>query len=357
MCEESVQAHGKTQQDQLPPEEGINEKSAGSSRLRTIIARQEIGLVIILFILCAFLTWQTDTFLTSRNIFNNLLFFSWIAVAAFGETLVILTAGIDLSVGSVMALAGFVSAWLLSYPLIVESIPEGPLVVLAVIGGLIAGGLVGWINGKLITRFNLPPFIATLGMLSIARGITFGATGGWPVRELPGSFMLIGQYNVNLGVWEVPLPVIIVLVVAIIMGLFLSETVRGRHIYAVGGNEEAVRVSGADPKKIKMLVYTTCAFFAGLAGLIMTSRLGVAAPDAARSYELDIIAAVVIGGTSLFGGVGTILGTLIGAAIMQVLRNGLILLGFPAYWQPAAIGAVIILAVMFDYWRKGRRNP
>jgi ribose transport system permease protein len=355
MSEETVQAQHRDQEDQRPPENGLNEDSA-RSKLRAILARQEIGLILILFVMCAFLTWQTDTFLTSRNIFNNLLFFSWIAIAAFGETLVILTAGIDLSVGSVMALAGFAAAWLLTFSPLVESIPEIPLVVLAVIGGLIAGGLVGWINGKLITRFNLPPFIATLGMLSIARGITFGATGGWPVRELPASFMLIGQYNVNISVWEVPLPIIIMLVVAIIVALFLSETVRGRHIYAVGGNEEAVRVSGVDPKKIKMFVYTTCAFLAGLAGLIMTSRLGVAAPDAARSYELDIIAAVVIGGTSLFGGVGTILGTLIGAAIMQVLRNGLVLLGFPAYWQPAAIGAVIILAVTFDYWRKGRSS-
>lgn len=355
MSEETVQAQRGDQEDQLPPETGLNEESV-RSRLRAIMARQEIGLIFILFIMCAFLTWQTDTFLTSRNIFNNLLFFSWIAIAAFGQTLVVLTAGIDLSVGSVMALAGFVSAWLLTYSPLGESIPEVPLVVLAVIGGLIAGGLVGWLNGKLITRFNLPPFIATLGMLSIARGITFGSTGGWPVRDLPASFMLIGQYNVNLLSWEVPLPIIIMLVVAILVGLFLSETVRGRHIYAVGGNEEAVRVSGADPKKIKMLVYTSCAFLAGLAGLIMTSRLGVAAPDAARGYELDIIAAVVIGGTSLFGGVGTILGTLIGAAIMQVLRNGLVLLGFPAYWQPAAIGTVIILAVMFDYWRKGRSS-
>jgi len=353
MNEETVQAPGKEQIDQ-PPTETESIKEGAKSRLRSILARQEIGLIFILFIIGAFLTWQTDTFLTSRNIFNNLLFFSWIAIAAFGETMVILTAGIDLSVGSVMALAGFTAAWLMTYPPLVESIPEVPLIVFAIIGSLIVGGLVGWLNGKLVTRFNLPPFIATLGTLSIARGITFGATGGWPVRDLPKSFRLIGQYNINLGIWEVPFPIIIMLVVAILAALFLSETVSGRHIYAVGGNEEAVRVSGADPKRIKILVYTTCATLAGLAGLIMTSRLGVAAPDAARGYELDIIAAVVIGGTSLFGGAGTILGTLIGAAIMQVLRNGLVLLGFPAYWQPAAIGSVIILAVIFDYWRKGK---
>ena len=333
-----------------------NESTATTTRqmLRNFFAGQEIGLLLILLAMGAFLTWQTDTFLTSRNIFNNLLFFSWIAIAAFGETMVVITAGIDLSVGSVMAFAGFAAAWLLTYPPLVEVLPETPLVILAVVGGLVAGMLVGLLNGTLITRFRLPPFIATLGTLSIARGITFGATKGWPIRDLPESFMLIGQYNVKLATWEVPLPVIIMLVVAILTALFLSQTVSGRHIYAVGGNEEAVRVSGANPKGVKILVYTLGGLLAGLAGLIMTSRLGVAAPDAARGYELDIIAAVVIGGTSLFGGSGTILGTLIGAAILQVLRNGLVLLGFPAYWQPAAVGTVIILAVMFDYWRKGR---
>jgi ribose transport system permease protein len=333
-----------------------NESTATSAGqfLRNLFARQEIGLLLILLVLSAFLTWQTDTFLTSRNLFNNLLFFSWIAIAAFGETMVVITAGIDLSVGSVMAFAGFASAWILTYAPIVERLTETPLVILAVVGGLLAGVLVGLVNGTLITRFRLPPFIATLGTLSIARGITFGATGGWPIRELPKSFQQIGQYNVSIAIWEVPLPVIIMLGVALICGLFLSETVSGRHIYAVGGNEEAVRVSGANPRRVKMLVYTLGGFLAALAGLIMTARLGVAAPDAARGYELDIIAAVVIGGTSLFGGEGTILGTLIGAAILQVLRNGLVLLGFPAYWQPAAVGAVIILAVIFDYWRKER---
>ena len=323
-----------------------------SQGVRNFFARQEVGLLLILLALGALLTWQTDTFLTSRNIFNNLLFFSWIAIAAFGETMVVITAGIDLSVGSVMAFAGFAAAWLLTYPPLVETLSETPLVILAVVGALIAGVLVGLVNGALITRFRLPPFIATLGTMSIARGITFGATTGWPIRDLPESFMLIGQHNVKILQWEVPLPVIIMLVVAVLCGLFLSQTVNGRHIYAVGGNEEAVRVSGANPKRVKMLVYTLGGLLAGLAGLVMTSRLGVAAPDAARGYELTIIAAVVIGGTSLFGGEGTILGTLIGAAILQILRNGLVLLKFPAYWEPAAVGTVIILAVIFDYWRK-----
>jgi ribose transport system permease protein len=210
------------------------------------------------------------------------------------------------------------------------------------------------VNGALLTRFRLPAFIATLGTLSIARGITFGATQGWPVRGLPKAFNLIGQHDVPLGSWGVPLPVIVMLIIAVLVSLFLSRTVRGRHIYAVGGNEEASRVSGINPNWIKMLVYTSCGLLAGLGGILMTARLGVAAPTAATGYELDIIAACVIGGVSLFGGEGTILGVLIGAALMQTIRTGLNLLGFPTYWQPAAIGAVIILAIMFDQWRKQR---
>jgi ribose transport system permease protein len=226
---------------------------------------------------------------------------------------------------------------------------------LAVLGGLLIGATMGAVNGVLVTRFRLPAFIATLGTLSIARGITFGATGGWPVRELPREFNRLGQYDVPVGSWGVPLPVIIMLVLAVLVSLFLSRTVHGRHIYAVGGNEEAARVSGISIRWIKFFVFTSGGLLAGLGGILMTARLGVAAPTAAEGYELDIIAAVVIGGTSLFGGSGTILGVLIGAALMQTIRTGLNLLGFPAYWQPAAIGAVIIGAIMFDQWRKRRQ--
>lgn len=308
-----------------------------------VIGAQEIGILTIFLLWCGFLSLATDTFLTSTNIFNMLRAFSWIAIAAFGQCLVILTAGIDLSVGSNMALSGLAAALLLT---------AGMPVPVAVLGGLLMGAVVGVVNGFLVTRFRLPAFIATLGTLSIARGITFGATGGWPVRQLPKSFNSIGQYDVSIGSWGVPLPVIIMLILAVLVSLFLSRTVRGRHIYAVGGNEEAARVSGIDPNWVKMLVYTSGGLLAGIGGILMTARLGVAAPTAATGYELDIIAAAVIGGVSLFGGEGTILGVLIGAALMQTIRTGLNLLGFPTYWQPAAIGTVIIIAIMFDQWRK-----
>ena len=322
--------------------------------LRVVLNTQEFGVFLILVLLCVFLSLTTDTFLTSRNILTVLLFFSWIAIAAFGETMVILTAGIDLSVGSAMALTGFVAAWLLVYPPLANNLPVILLVILAVLGGLLVGIIVGLINGKLITRFRLPPFIATLGMMSIARGLTYGGTQGWPVRGLPKEFSQIGQANITMFGLAIPLPIIIMFILAIICAWFLGKTVTGRHIYAVGGNEEAVRVSGVNPNHIKMIVYTAAGLLAGIAGIINTAKLSVAAPTAALGWELDVIAAVVIGGTSLFGGEGTILGTLIGAAIMGVIRNGLNLLGFPAYWQPAAIGAVIILAVIFDQWRRER---
>lgn len=318
----------------------------GEFTWRNLVGIQEIGILVIFILWCAFLSLATDTFLTSTNVFNMLRAFSWIAIAAFGECLVILTAGIDLSVGSNMALSGLAAALLLT---------AGVPAPLAVVGGLLAGAGLGAVNGFLVTRFRLPAFIATLGTLSIARGITFGATGGWPVRQLPASFNRLGQYNLPVGPWLVPLPVIIMLILAILVSLFLSRTVRGRHIYAVGGNEEAARVSGIDPNWIKMLVYTTGGLLAGLGGILMTARLGVAAPTAADGYELDIIAAAVIGGVSLFGGEGTILGVLIGAALMQTIRTGLNLLGFPTYWQPAAIGTVIIMAIVFDQWRKRGR--
>jgi ribose transport system permease protein len=327
-----------------PPTPGaLGEQDKSRSIRQLLLAKQEIGILAIFLIWCAFLSLATDTFLTSTNIFNMLRAFSWIAIAAFGETLVVVTAGIDLSVGSNMALSGVAAALLL-----VAGMP----VPVAVVGGLIVGSLVGVTNGFLVTRFRLPPFIATLGVMSIARGITFGVTEGWPVRGLPKSFNLIGQYDIPVGSWGVPLPVIVMLVLAVVVSLLLSRTVRGRHIYAVGGNEEAARVSGIDPNWVKMLVYTTCGLLTAVGGILMTARLGVAAPTAALGYELDIIAAAVIGGVSLFGGEGTILGVLIGAALMQTIRTGLNLLGFPTYWQPAAIGAVIILAIMFDQWRK-----
>lgn len=320
----------------------------GGTRLRRIFQAQETGIFLVLLLMGAFLAWQTEgKFLDiNRNLFNVLRAFSWIAISAFGETLVIITAGIDLSVGSTMALAGMFTALALT--------SWGLPVVPGVIVGLLTGAIIGLLNGLLISKAKLPPFIATLGLMSIARGICYGVAKGQPVRGLPKDFNFLGQYDLPVFGFGVPLPVIVMFVLAIIMSLFLTRTVWGYRIYALGGNEQAAGLSGINTGRIKILVYTLCGLLSGLGGLLMTARLGVAAPTAALGYELDVIAAVVIGGTSLVGGEGTILGVLIGAAIMQVLRNGLVLLGFDPYWQPAAIGLVIIVAITLDQLRKRR---
>ena len=313
---------------------------------REIVGQEEFGVFLILLTMMVFLTLYTDTFFTSTNIFNILRAFSWIAIAAFGQCMVIITGGIDLSTGSVMGLSGLASAMLLA---------AGVNIPLSVVGGLAAGLLVGVLNGLMITKGNLPPFIATLGTLLMARGLCYGLTGGWPVRDLPQGFRSLGQYDIPIAELGVPLPLIFMLVFFAISALFLGRTVWGYRIYAVGGNETATALSGISTDRVKLMVYSIAGFLAAVGGVLMTARLGVAAPTAADGYELDVIAAVFVGGTSVTGGEGTILGVLIGAAIMQVLRNGLVLTGVSAYWLQAVQGLVIVLAIMLDRLRKRRR--
>jgi ribose transport system permease protein len=312
---------------------------------RILIDRQESVAFLILLVIATFLGLWTDTFFTSRNLVNVSRAFSWIAIAAFGESMVIIIGGIDLSVGAVMALAGLISALCMQ---------KGLSVPLAIAAGLLTGGAVGWVNGIMVGHVRLPPFIVTLGTMSIARGIAFGLTGGWPVRTLPQEFRMLGQADTPLGPWFMPIPVVFMLALAVLASLLLGQTVLGRYIYTLDSGERALLVSGVNVTRIKVLVYTLCGLLTAIGGLLMTARLGVAAPTVAVGYELDIIAAAVIGGTSLFGGLGSIFGVLLGAAAMQVLRNGLVLLGFPAYWQTVAIGAMILMAILLDYWRGQR---
>jgi ribose transport system permease protein len=313
---------------------------------RAIVGRQEFGVFLILLAMVVFLSLYTDTFLTSTNIFNILRAFSWIAISAFGQCMVIITAGIDLSVGSVMGLSGLASAMLLA---------RGVPVPVAVAGGLLTGLIVGFVNGLMITYGRLPPFIATLGSLLMARGLCYGLTGGWPVRDLPQTFRNLGQYDIPIAGMGVPLPLIFVLIFAVLTSIFLTRTVWGYRIYAVGGNETATALSGINTDWVKIMVYSLCSLLTAIGGVLMTARVGVAAPTAAQGYELDVIAAVVVGGTSLMGGEGTILGVLIGAAIMQALRTGLVLVGVSAYWLQAVQGLVIVVAIMLDQLRKRGR--
>lgn len=304
---------------------------------------QVLTLLLILVVMSGYLSIHTKTFLTSTNIFNILRAFSWIAISAFGQAMVIIGGGIDLSASSVMALSGVISAMLLVH---------GAGVFVSVIAGLGLGAFLGYVNGVLISKTKLPPFIATLGMMSIGRGLCYGLTGGWPVRKLAEGFLFFGQKDIPVLLWKIPLPAIFMMALAIISFILLNNTRYGYHIYAVGGNELSASLAGINTGRIKILIYILSGFFAAIGGILMTSRLGVAAPTAALGYELDIIAAAVIGGISLRGGEGSVWGALVGAAIMQVLRNGLVLTGFPAYWQPSAIGAVIIVAVMLDQLKK-----
>jgi ribose transport system permease protein len=313
---------------------------------REVFGRPESGVFLILLAMGGGLSLYTDTFLTSTNIFNILRAFSWIAISAFGQCMVIITAGVDLSVGSVMGLSGLASAMLLE---------RGINVPLAVGVGLLTGLIVGFLNGLMITKGKLPPFIATLGSYLMARGLCYGLTGGWPVRGLPQSFRNLGQYDIPIAGFGVPLPLIFMLVLAVLTSIFLTRTAWGYRIYAVGGNETATALSGINTGRVKVMVYSLCGLLTAIGGVLMTARLGVASPTAAQGYELDVIAAVVVGGTSFSGGEGTILGVLIGAAIMQVLRNGLVLIGVSAYWLQAVQGFVIVVAIMLDQLRKRGR--
>lgn len=312
---------------------------------RTWAGRQELFVLVLLLVVIAFLSLRTEIFLTAANLSNVTRYFSWIAIAAFGESMVILIGGIDLSVGAVMALAGLISALCLR---------SGLSVPVSIIAGLLTGGVVGWVNGVLVGRIHLPSFVVTLGTMSLARGITFGLIGGWPVRNLPVGFRFLGQQDLILGNWYLPMPVLIMLGLAVLVILLLEYTVLGRYIYTLGSNERALLFAGVNLTLVKVVVYTMSGLLAAAGGLLMTAHLGVAAPTAATGYELDIIAAAVFGGTSLFGGDGSILGVLLGTAFLQVLRNGLVILGFPAYWQTAAIGAMILAALLIDYFRRQR---
>lgn len=303
-----------------------------------------IALTLFLVVFTA-LSLRTNTFLTPNNLASLARNFSWLAIVSLGESMVIIIGGIDLSVAATMALAGLAAGW---------GMQVGWPALLAIVAGLLVGVLMGWLNGILVARVRLQPFIVTLGTMSIARGAAFALTRGWSVTNMPEAFLRLGQADAALGRWLIPLPFIIALGVALLVRLLLGHTVIGSDIYALSRGERALLVSGIDVIRLKVVVYTLCGLLAAIGGLLIVARLGVATPSAAVGYEVDVVAATVLGGTSLFGGVGSILGVLLGAASIQMLYSGLVLLGYPAYWQTAAIGALILIAIVLDYWRHRR---
>jgi ribose transport system permease protein len=302
--------------------------------------------VIALLVLCIALSFLTDKFFTAANSVNVLRQVAVNVCIATGMTLIVLTGGIDLSVGSVLALCGAITAGLLKNGLQFPSadLYVGFTILGAMLAAVIIGSLIGLINGFAITSFKVPPFVATLAMLTIARGCTMLYTGGHPISNLGESFAFIGT-----GSWiGIPVPVWIAVIVVLVAVFITHKTKLGRYIYAIGGNETAAKLSGIRINKVKLIVYSIGAALAALGGVIITSRLDSAQPNAGISYELDAIAAVVIGGTSLNGGKGSVWGTVIGAVIIGVLNNGLVLLNVSPFWQQVVKGGVILLAVIID---------
>jgi inositol transport system permease protein len=299
-------------------------------------------IVLIFFLMCFILTVLKPGFLTTGNIINVFRQISIISIVAMGSTLVIISGGIDLSPGSIVALAGVCAA---SFAL-----PDTYPVIVSILAGIAVGALCGLFNGIVIAKGNVPPFIVTLGTSSVARGFAYVITKGKPISGFSPAFQFIGRSNV----FGIPVPVIIMFFILFITFLVMSKFVFGRHVYAVGGNAVAARVAGISVTRIKILVYTFAGITAALGGLVLASRINTGHPNSGTGYELDAIAATVIGGTGLNGGTGTVTGTLIGALIIGVLNNGLDILGVPSYYQQICKGFIIIITVLID--KKNDKN-
>lgn len=305
---------------------------------------QRYGIFIALAVMCLTLAVISENFLSTRNILNVLRQTSINGILAIGMTFVILTRGIDLSVGSVVAFAGLV-ATSLATTATTGMVGNGPYpALLAIAAGLSVGMACGAVSGVIVSRFHVPAFVATLGMLSAARGLALIYSGGRPIPSLTEEFRWIGTGSV----WGIPVPIFLLIGTFAVAHFVLTQTRFGRHIYAVGGNPHAAKVSGLPVRGIRFSVYVIAGALAGLAGMILAARTGSALPQAGIAYELDAIAAVVIGGTSLAGGVGRVTGTLIGALLIGVMNNGLDLMGVESYYQQVIKGVLIVAAVMLD---------
>lgn len=304
-----------------------------------VLRRRESAILAALVILIVAIGAAEGNFLSGSNLYLVSRQISFVAIVALGELFVILHGGIDLSVGSIMALAGMVTGYLMKL-----GVPPPAAVVLGVAAGLVMGA----INGALIAYVRIAPFIVTLGMLSFASGVVLGLTKGWPITEIPASFAPLAQGSF-LGL---PIPVWIMLLLAAVAHVVLTTTAFGRRTYAIGSNEQAAFMSGVEVRRIKFALYMIAAGCASLAGIVLVARFSSAQADTGKGWELDAIAAAVIGGASLSGGAGSVLGVLIGACIMGVIKNGLVLIKVSSYWQTAIIGVVIVLAVILDRARR-----
>jgi len=302
---------------------------------------QWVSLSLILLLMCVVIGWRAPNFWKAQNLADVARNFSFIAIMASGMMMIITSGGIDLSVGSMLALCGVLTAW--------SMLSWGLPVPLAALFGLVCGAACGCVNGLLVTRVRVPPFVATLGTMSIFRSLALVTTGGGTLRQFSDTFMPMGQGTLG----GVPWPVLVMVLVAIAGSLFLGLSRGGRYLYAIGGNEAAARLSGVAVDSWRLLYYTLAGLLTGCAAVLFTARFGVAQSTAGLGYELDVIAATVVGGVSLSGGEGTIIGAVLGAAIIGVLSNALVLLGVSPFWIGAVRGGVIIAAVALDTLRGG----
>lgn len=294
-----------------------------------LLTQRETSVTLALILLCITLSILTPTFWSSYNLLNVARQVSLYAIIAVGETLVITSRGIDLSVGSVLALSGVITTLMC-----VNGINPW----ISIFGGLLVGIGCGYINGFLISKIRINPFIVTLGMLNLARGIVLVITRGYPIPIYKGPIIYFGQGYVG----SIPVPVIFMLIIGVIGIILLRNTILGNYIKALGSNEPAARAMGINVERMKIITYTLAGFLSGLAGIILAGRLSAGQANAGIGWELDCIAAVIIGGTSLVGGAGSVLGTLIGATLLGVIRNGLVLSRVSMYWQTVVIGLIII---------------
>ncbi len=316
------------------------EKLPSTKKFKTIIG--EFGITIALLVEIAIFSSLSPYFFTADNILNVTLQTSITAIIAAGMTFVILTAGIDLSVGAMVAFSGVIATSILKLDLpFTVSFP------LALFAGLVIGILSGSIAGLFVTRFNITPFIVTLALMTIWRGSSYMYTDGRPIWGLPDEFSFVGSGRV----FGVPISTIIMICVYIVAFTILKHTKFGRYVYAVGGNKEAARLAGINVSRTLLYVYMISGVLAAISGVLLASRMNSGQPNAGLMYEMDVIAAVVVGGTSLFGGRGSIVGTFLGAMLIGVLRNGLNLLNVGSYVQMVVLGVVILLAVLLDQMR------
>jgi ribose transport system permease protein len=326
-----------TEESQQPPEPVARGRFDGRAWARKTL--QQLGPFLFVLVLGVVLSIVSPVFLTSTNISAIFVQMSVIAIIAVGETIVIITAGIDLSVSAVVALTGVISAMLVAN----DGLGVGPGIVV----GVLAGGGVGLINGLLITAARIPPFIATLGTLSAITGVAFLITNGQPISA-PTSYDVLGDGHIG----PIPVPIVIMVIVAAAGIFVLARTTLGRSAYAIGSNYETARLSGIRVNRVLTSVYVIQGLLAGLGGVIVASRVITGDPSAGTNYNLDAIAAAVIGGASLFGGEGTVIGALIGALLLELISNGGDLLNISNFWQEVILGVVIIAAVAYDQFRR-----